>query len=664
MEDRLSPRTLEVLDDLVQSSRALGADPSLVLHGGGNTSVKARWRDVTGDELDVLFIKGSGHDLATIGRDGFAPLRLERLRQLLPPVKLGDVELGNELRAACLDPAAPNPSVETLVHALVPHAAMLHSHADAILAVTNTEGGRDKIAGLYGDKVVIVDYVMPGPDLGEACFAAWQEQAHEGTEGIVVLNHGLFAVGDTPSQALARHEKMIGLARELLGEVPVHAEAATSSVQVGTSTSPDGSSRAAVDIVALAELRASVSAAASKPLIGRRRIDAQVSAFLTDPVLRETTQQGPMTPDHVLYTKRTPLIGRDVQGFVSSYETYFGDHKDRRGVALTMLDPAPRIVLDDELGMVSFGRTAKEAGIAEDIYSHTMDTIELAQGQGGYVALPAGDIFDLEYWVLEQLKLQRAGAPKPLQGQVAVVTGAASGIGRACAAELMAAGAAVAGWDLSAEASDVFSDPAWLGLTVDVTNAQEVSQALARTVEAFGGVDIVVVSAGIFPQSQDIADLTADQWRKTMAVNVDAVATLFTAMHPLLRLAPSGGRVAVVASKNVPAPGKGAAAYSTSKAALTQLSRVAALEWAQDGIRVNLVHPDAVFDTGLWTPELLASRAEHYGLSVDDYKRRNLLRTEVTSANVARLVRAMCDETFGCTTGAQVAVDGGTERTV
>lgn len=649
MENRLSPPAVELLDDLVESSRALGADTSLVLHGGGNTSVKTTWQDVTGDDLEVLFIKGSGHDLATIGRDGFAPLRLERLRQLLPPVKMGDVELGNELRAASLDASAPNPSVETLVHALVPHAAVLHSHADAILAVTNTEGGRARIEDLYGDKVVIVDYVMPGPDLGEACFAAWQEQAHEGTEGIVVLNHGLFAVGQTPSEALERHEQMIAQARELLGEVPEH-----------TTTPAQG----VVDVVALAELRASVSAAAGKPLVGRRRTDGQVSAFLADPVLRESTQQGPMTPDHVLYTKRTPLMGRDVQAFASAYRDYFAVHKDRRGGELTMLDPAPRIVLDDELGMLSFGRTAKEARIAEDIYSHTLDTIELAQGQGGYVALPAGDIFDLEYWVLEQLKLQRAGKPRPLEGQVAVVTGAASGIGRACAEELMAAGAAVAGWDVAPGTAEIFADAAWLGLTVDVTDEEQVRQALARTVERFGGVDIVVVSAGIFPRSQDIADLTADQWRKTMAVNVDAVATLFSAVHPLLRLAPAGGRVAVVASKNVPAPGKGAAAYSTSKAALTQLCRVAALEWAQDGIRVNVVHPDAVFDTGLWTPELLASRAEHYGMSVEDYKRRNLLRTEVTSADVARGVRALVDDTFARTTGAQIAIDGGSERTV
>lgn len=247
---------------------------------------------------------------------------------------------------------------------------------------------------------------------------------------------------------------------------------------------------------------------------------------------------------------------------------------------------------------------------------------------------------------------------------MAIVTGAASGIGRACAEALLAAGAAVAGWDLAEGTSDTFTDKAWLGLSVDVTDTEQAQAALRQTVERFGGVDIVVVSAGIFPQSQDLADLTADQWRRTMAVNVDSVASLFSAVHPMLQLAPARGRVAVVASKNVPAPGRGAAAYSTSKAALTQLCRVAALEWAADGIRVNLVHPDAVFDTGLWTPELLASRAEHYGMSVEDYKRRNLLRAEVTSADVARLVAAMVGDTFARTTGAQVAVDGGSDRTI
>jgi len=279
---------------------------------------------------------------------------------------------------------------------------------------------------------------------------------------------------------------------------------------------------------------------------------------------------------------------------------------------------------------------------------------------------PAGDehIFDLEHWDAQEDKLERVTTAGALTGEVAVVTGAASGIGRACAAELLASGASVVGWDVSPDVATTFDSPEWLGLQVDVTDGAAQRAALRAGVAAFGGLDILVVSAGIFPTAAHLDVMDMATWRRTMSVNVDSVAELYGLAHPLLREAVGGGRVVVVASKNVLAPGPGAAAYSASKSALTQLSRVAALEWAPDGIRVNMVHPDAVFDTALWTPELLAKRAAHYGLSVEDYKRRNLLRTEVTSAAVARLVLAMAGDTFACTTGAQVPIDGGNERVV
>ena len=329
-----------------------------------------------------------------------------------------------------------------------------------------------------------------------------------------------------------------------------------------------------------------------------------------------------------------------------------------------MLDPAPRVVLDQRLGMLTAGRNAREAGIAEDIYRHTMTGIGTAEGLGGYRAPSAGHVFDLEYWELQQLKLARGDTHRPLAGQVALVTGAASGIGKACAHALLEAGASVVGWDITGGVVDTFGSPEWLGLQVDVTDDDAMKRALGTGVERFGGLDILVVAAGIFPTSQPLGEMPMATWRRTMAVNLDAVAALYSYAYPLLRLAPTHGRVVVVASKNVAAPGPGAAAYSASKAALTQLSRVAALEWAPEGIRVNMVHPDAVFDTGLWTPELLAARAEKYGMSVADYKRRNLMRTEVTSAAVGRLVLAMADDTFACTTGAQVPIDGGNERVI
>jgi NAD(P)-dependent dehydrogenase (short-subunit alcohol dehydrogenase family) len=399
-------------------------------------------------------------------------------------------------------------------------------------------------------------------------------------------------------------------------------------------------------------------------MVVTRHTDSRTAGFVARSDLGSLATRGPATPDHVIRTKRVPMVGTDLDAFAADYRAYFDANKDRRGVALTMLDPAPRVVLDPRLGMLTIGRRGKDSDIARDIYLHTMDVIEGAETLGGYQALPAADLFDVEYWELEQAKLRLAGAAPAMAGRVAFVTGAASGIGRACAAALLAAGASVVGVDLSDSVADAFAGPEWLGLQLDVTDTDATAEAIRRGVERFGGLDVLVVAAGIFPTSAPIAELDAGAWRRTMAVNVDSVASLFSAAHPLLALAPRGGRVVVIASKNVPAPGPGAAPYSASKAALTQLSRVAALEWAGDGIRVNMVHPDAVFDTALWTPELIAERAARYGMSVEDYKRRNLLHTEITSADVGALTVALCGPAFVATTGAQIPIDGGSDRVV
>lgn len=651
MRHRGDDATAQLLDALVAASRTLGADPRLVLHGGGNTSVKTTTPDVTGEPEPLLWIKGSGHDLATIGPDGFTPLRLTRLRALLPPTEVTDLELADELRCARADSEAPDPSVETLVHALVPHTCVMHSHADAILALTHSPDGGALVERLYGDRVVVVPYAQPGQELAAACQAAWQERAHAGTEGIVVLDHGIFALGDDPAQALERHTALLAVA-------DAHLAAAPALPEVTLEPAPP------VDPVAVARLRSRLSEHAGRPMVLTRNADEQVRSFLARPALVDATRNGLLTPDHVLWTKRVPLVGDDLDGYATDYRAYVDAQAARRGVTVTPLDPAARVVLHPELGLLTAGRTAAEARAAETIYRHTMDTIAAATRLGGYRELSADHVFDLEYWSLQQAKLRRSAPSGPLAGTVAVVTGAASGIGRAGAAALLEAGAAVVGWDLSPDVATTFDGPAWLGLQVDVTDPDAVRAALATGVDAFGGLDILVVAAGIFPGAAHLDQLDPRAWRRTMAVNVDSVAQLYGAAHPLLALAPRGGRVVVIASKNVPAPGPGAAAYSASKAALTQLSRVAALEWAGDGIRVNMLHPDAVFDTGLWTPELLAARAEHYGMSVEDYKRRNMLHAEVTSADVGRLVVAMADDTFRCTTGAQVPIDGGNERVI
>jgi NAD(P)-dependent dehydrogenase (short-subunit alcohol dehydrogenase family) len=396
----------------------------------------------------------------------------------------------------------------------------------------------------------------------------------------------------------------------------------------------------------------------------RTRSTGQTLAFARHPEVARMSQQGPATPDHVIRTKRTPMLGADVDGFVAGYREYFARHEPKAKERKVILDPAPRMVLDPRFGLASLGRTAKDARIVEELYEHTIDVILRAEALERYEALPAQDIFDVEYWDLEQAKLKKAGRAPPFAGEVAWVTGAASGIGKAAVAALLARGAAVVGLDLNPAVETLHARDDFLGLACDVTDERAIAAALERTAGAFGGLDMLVLNAGIFAATRSIKDLGTDEWRKVMTVNLDANMLLMRGCHPYLARAPKGGRVVVIGSKNVPAPGPGAAAYSASKAALNQLARIAALEWGADGIRINTLHPNAVFDTGMWTDEVLAERARRYGMTVEQYKANNVLRTAVTSRDVAELAAEMCGPLFAKTTGAQLPVDGGNERVI
>lgn len=656
MENRWDPAAaagfVGPVEECVYCTRLIGSEPALVLHGGGNSSVKASFDDITGRAIEAIFVKGSGWDMGSIEAAGLTPLRLARVRELLELDELGDIDMMRELDAARLDPTAPSPSVETLLHAFLPHPAVLHSHADVIVNLTNVENGAALIREVFGSAVVIVPYVMPGFDLAREVRRTFPQQAQAGTTGMVLLNHGLFTFGETSAEAYGRHVELITKAEDWLEE-----KAPT------TAHEPPGLPD--VEPTEIAELRRRVSEAAGAAMILSRSTDLATRRFVSRADLASVSQRGPLTPDHVIRTKPFPLVGREVERFVSGYRAYVDEYRDRARTELAVLDPAPRIIVDHELGLLAAGHTAKDARIAADIYRHTMPVIERAEDHlGGYRALDAAALFDMEYWALEQAKLSMRGPVPEFAGMVAVVTGAASGIGRACAEALMAHGACVAGIDIAPGVGGAFTGESWLGLVADVTDSAAQENALKETVERFGGVDIAVVAAGVFGPSRLLDGLSMEEWRDVMRVNLDASADLLSSLHPLLARSPVGGRVVVIGSKNVPAPGRGAAAYSASKVALTQLSRVAALEWAEEGIRVNLVHPDAVFDTGLWTEELIAERAGRYGLSVDEYKRRNLLGAEITSTDVAAAVTALCGDGFRATTGAQIPIDGGNERVV
>lgn len=641
------------LGQRVYTSRLLGRDKSLVLHGGGNTSVKTRETTILGDEVEVLWVKGSGWDLETIEPAGFTPLRRAPLLRLARLPKLSDPEMVNALMTERTDAAAPVPSVEAILHAVLPAKFVDHTHADAVVTITNTPDGEARARALWGDRLVVVPYVMPGFELARVAAELFEREAGDRTIGLLLLSHGIFSFGATARESYERMIELVGL-----GEAHLQAAGAWHL------PAPSGDPGTPPPRIETAQLRRDAAAAAGFPLVLRTERDARTLAFARRPDVAELCQQGPATPDHVIRTKRRPLLGRDVAAFADAYRAEFARCAARAGEPKTMLDPAPRVILDPELGLVTAGRTAKDAAIAAEIYRHTMDIQERAALLGGFRALPEQDLFDVEYWDLEQAKLARAGSPPGLAGEVALVTGAASGIGRAVAEALLARGAAVVGCDRDPRVAEVSRKLDFLGVVGDVTSRDDLERVFDASVAAFGGLDILVLNAGAFAQGSPISGLSDEIFRSQMGLHAEANLGFLRAAHPLLARAPRGGRVVVVASKNVPAPGPGAGAYSAAKAALTQLARVAALEWGKDGIRVNVVHPNAVFDTAVWTPEVLAGRAAAYGLSVEEYKRSNVLRTEVTSKDVAEVVAELAGSRFAKTTGAQIPVDGGNERVI
>ena len=416
--------------------------------------------------------------------------------------------------------------------------------------------GEDRIREIYGARVVVIPYVMPGFDLAAACARAFREQAGPQTIGMVLMSHGMFSFGATARESYERMIELVSLAEEYLA-----------GRDAWSLRLPDPQP-AAPARETLAELRRAVSQAAGGPMILRRNASRKFLAFAQHPALDRLSQQGPATPDHVIRTKPVPMLGTDVSAFGERYAAYFARHAPQSKQVKTMLDVAPRMLLDATIGFVAIGRTAKDAAIVEDLYDHTIDVILRAEALGGWHAVSERDLFEIEYWDLEQAKLRRAGTPPPFAGEVVLVTGAASGIGKACVEAFLRRGAAVVALDRSASVAETEGRAERLGLQCDLTDPQAVRRALDAGVERFGGIDMLLLNAGVFPATQPVAEISPSAWQTAMAVNVEANLRLLQLCHPLLRCAPRNGRVVVIGSKNVPAPGPGAAAYSASKAAL------------------------------------------------------------------------------------------------
>lgn len=638
----------------VYTSRLLGLDDDLVLHGGGNTSVKSSSTNIFGENRETLFVKGSGWDLKSIEAPGFAPCDLAYLQRLAALEAMTDSDMMRQLRLSLLDPAAPTPSVEAILHAIIPFKFVDHTHTDSVVAVSNTAGGQEILQDIFSDEVLLLPYIMPGFVLARQVFQKTRNTDWASIKGIFLMHHGLFTFHD---EARTSYENMIMLVsrvEEFLAYQGILDSAAEKEFKPVRE-----------DVLQLARMRRQVSELAERPMLARYNGSPSAAGFACLKNAGDIATRGPITPDHTIHTKIKPVIidgqgSEEIKTYADEYKNYFARNNPGD---LTCLDPAPRLGVWLNRGMVSFAQNAKRLGVVQDISEHTIKAIQWGEALGGWQGLPEKDLFEVEYWELEQAKLKKTVAAPAMEGKVTLVSGAASGIGRACVDEFVEQGACVIALDINPAVTSAFSDPLISGQVCDVTNEAAIQCAIEQGVLQFGGLDTLVSNAGVFTASQALSDMETAEWERSLDLNLTSHMKLLRASLPYLRdgIDPA---VVIIASKNVLAPGPGAGAYSAAKAGLTQMARVAALELGGDGIRVNVIHPNAVFDTGVWDEETLYQRAAHYGLSVEEYKTSNVLKKEVSSRDVAVLARLFAGCETSATTGAQVPIDGGNDRVI
>ncbi len=635
------------LERLVSRSRLIGADPALVLHGGGNTSSKIVECDHLGREQRVLRIKGSGSDLATIEARHFPGLRLEELLPLRERAAMSDEEMVAYLTRCVVEPDAPRPSIETLLHAFLPAAHVDHVHADAICALANAPDPAAAVVDALGDDIAVVEYVRPGFDL--SCRVA--ELADR--RAVVLAHHGLVTWGET-------HEESYGLTLELVARADEYLRSRAGAATIVSGDAPD------VECF-LARLRGRLSRE-------RRQVLAlDLSREASDRPDVEVVAATRSTPDHMLRIgSRSCVVGLDddVDARVSDFETEQRAAYQRQAGADTppQLSPAPRVVLVPGLGCVAAGSDAAAAAVRRELASHSHATAAITLDVfDGSSWLDEREVFEFEYWPLELYKLTLAPPPPELAGSIAIVTGAASGIGRAVALDLAARGAHVVLADVDPDgleqtATGIARDRA-ATVAGDLTEPAVVDGLVSAAVENFGGLDAVVFNAGI-GSTGSLGELPDEEWRRSLDVNLTAQFRLTKRVWRVLVEQGIGGSLVYVASKNAFAPGAGFGPYSVAKAGLVQLAKVAALEGGTAGIRANVVNPDAVFGgSRLWSDELRAERAKAHGVPLDEleafYASRSLLGREVTAVDVAEAVAFLVSDRSRATTGCTIPVDGG-----
>ena len=650
----------------VYTTRLLGRDPRLVLHGGGNTSVKTTMRDLLGEEVAVLCVKGSGADMAVIEPAGLPAVRLERLRKLRARAELSDEDMVRVQRENLLEPAAPNPSVETLLHAFLPHRFVDHTHANAILSLVDQPDGEAICAELYDGRMSVVPYVMPGFALAK--MAADVFDAKPDVEGLILHKHGIFTFGDSARDAYERMIALVTLAEERLAR---NRKAVFVTAQLPQAMAPVGA--VAPVLRGACSRKDANNEGAWRRLILDFRTGPGIMNFVGGADLARYSQAGVVTPDHTIRTKNWPLVvaapenGKmddfkgaahaAVKAFIEHYETYFARQNARAGGTKKALDPLPRVALVPGLGLFGLGRSKKDARIAADLAQCAIDVIADAEAIGRFESISEAEMFDMEYWSLEQAKLS-AAAEKPLAGQIAVITGAGGTIGAATAKAFARAGAEVALLDLDEGAAAARAKElggAALAVKCDVTDANSASAAFERVVEAFGGVDIVVSNAGAAWQGR-IGEVPESVLRESFELNFYGHQRVAQAAVKIMLAQGSGGCLLFNVSKQAVNPGPNFGPYGLPKAATLFLVRQYAVDYGSEGIRANAVNADRI-RSGLLTDAFIAERSKARGVSTQDYKSGNLLGRDVTADDVAQAFLHQALELK--TTGDVTTVDGG-----
>lgn len=649
----------------VYTTRLLGRDPKLVLHGGGNTSVKTRLKDLLGEETDVLCVKGSGWDMAAIEPAGLPAVRLAGLRTLRARAALSDEDMVRLQRANLIDPMAPNPSVETLLHAFLPHTFVDHTHSTAVLSLVDQPNSRQLCADVYGARMGFVRYIMPG--FGLAREAADVFDRDPAVEGLILDKHGIFTFAADAREA---YERMIAMVSRAEDHLARNRKAVFVSAPM-----PQAAALAAVapllrGAVALKDTR---SEGAFRRLVFDFRTGPAILNFVNGKEVARYARAGVITPDHTIRTKNWPLIvpapadGRLAEfgsavraaaaAFVDHYRAYFARNNARCGGGKTMLDPAPRVILVPGLGLFGLGRSKKDAAIAADLAEAAVEGITGAESIGTFAPIGEDDMFDCEYWSLEQAKL---GAAKeaPLAGQIAAVTGAAGAIGFATARAFAAAGAEVALLDIDGEAAAEKAKAVGktaLALPCDVTDDGAVRRAFDAVAAHFGGLDILVSNAGAAWQGR-IGEVADEILRKSFELNFFAHQRVAQAATRIMLAQGTGGCLLFNVSKQAVNPGPNFGPYGLPKAATLFLVRQYALDYGSEGIRANAVNADRI-RSGLLTDDFVKERAKARGVSEKDYMAGNLLGREVTADDVAQ---AFVAQALALKTTADVTtVDGG-----